>query len=417
MPNPGPAQLVVFDPIFRGSRLYYSALATRAVAEQADVVIVTRRDAVTDHYHELFDGLPHRLLPVVETVAGFWYGELSPEQVEQGLAAVVAAAAQVATTSALYFPGLNEQMPALVPALRRFGSQLTRTRPVYVEYLPDFLAWPWRRTPPFAGPGGLPWPLRFGRESLGRLRALRRLLRLAPGPYLVLDERLRELPERYYLPPWLARRLDVLSDPAPACELPAPVAAAVDEQPPRPLQLVVFGTQSPRKGLADVVALLESPAFAALDVEIALIGKLTAETEPLRPRLLRQPRLHWTERFVADRELGRLLAACDVALLPYTPAFTASSGSLVRAAQAGLAIVSTEHGLIGHRVQRHGLGATYRAGDLASLLAALRVVGAGTGRLSPALARHQDNARRFAAANSEQAHQATLRRCFGQPDE
>lgn len=406
-PNP---QLVIFDPIFRGSRLYFSALAARAVAGRADVVVVTRRDAVTDHYRELFAGVPHRLLPAVELADGFWYGELTQVQVAQGLAAIVDQTA-AAGAGALYLPGLNELMPALLPARRRYRDQLARLRPVYVEYLPDYLAWPWQRVPPSADAGRVPWPLRFARESFGRLRAVRRLLRQAPGHYLVLDERLRELPDRYYLPPWLARRLEVLCDPAPAALEPALAAAPAEVGPgSNKVRLVVTGQQSQRKGLADVVALAESPEFDRLGVEITLVGRLTADTEPLRPRLAAQPRIRWIERFVAERELAQVLASSDVALLPYTTAFTGSSGSLVRAAQAGLAIVATEHGLIGHRVQRHQLGATYRAGDLAGLIRALRVVGADGGPASPELARLRANGRRFAAANSEANHMDTLRR-------
>jgi hypothetical protein len=66
-----PAVLIV-DPIFRGSRLTYSAYAAEAlVRRNARVTVLARTGEPPDQYRELFRGVPHDLECIVPTPAEF----------------------------------------------------------------------------------------------------------------------------------------------------------------------------------------------------------------------------------------------------------------------------------------------------------------------------------------------------------
>ena len=135
--------------------------------------------------------------------------------------------------------------------------------------------------------------------------------------------------------------------------------SAVD---PARRRIVVFGTLDERKGISVLIDGLERlPAHAQAQLTLVLAGPVVgSERGELRARIAdfaarSAVEVQFEDRFVPEAAVQHLLASCDLALLTYQR-HVGSSGVLVRAASAGVPVLSTDYGLVGENVRRHNLG-------------------------------------------------------------
>lgn len=370
------SSLVIVDPIFRGSRLYFSALAARAARSlNLRVIAISRTQARTAHFDELFSGLDVELHEIARMPDSFWYGRIPDDEQRRLLHAVQ----QMADESAqLYFPGLNEIWPTMPSLLQQCpAGQLPAAA---VEYHPDFLLSPW---------DSLWAPSLRGRwRQLQRYRNRRKALLAGYKPWLqkcprtrllVLDERINEA-KLARVPRDLRAQIQYLCDPAPA----RPTGTAKGE--PRNdgyTRLLLVGSQSSRKGLHDVVRLCNRFPIASTPIRFRLVGRLTEETEDLRPQLHKHRQvIEWVEDYVSEAQLAEEFEAAHFVMLPYSRDFTGSSGVLASAAAHMRPVIATDHGLIGYRVRTHGIGVTYPSGDIETMWNCLRSLPSTSGRSS-----------------------------------
>lgn len=388
--------VLIIDPIFRGSRLFYTQMA----AELGDTAtILTRTGAHTPESAEALVSTSPEIREIVSTPLDAWYYHLEARQIAQ-LDDALGQALEECSFDLLFMSGLDELGPALPDLLSRHASRLGKTAVIGVHY-----------TPPTPHGGVLGPLLDLLRRLRGRngfhllSRKLSRLRASIPGLRIaLLDERifarLRANPLFMHLP----------DPPPPAPEPDAELLQAAHADGGNPTFLLV-GRQSRRKGLEDIALILrDHPAAMAGGAKFVLSGSLEKEAEVWRPLLEASSAiLTHVDRYVSDTEIGARYRASDFVLLPYTPAFTGSSGVLISAARAGKPVITTDHGLIGERVRNSGIGWTYPSGDIEALARLLANVP------RPGSAEYESvksNCLSFAEENSVEAFQSLLRRAM-----
>lgn len=341
--------MLIVDPIFRGSRLFYSWMASGTFPGRP-VDIVTRIDAWTGQAGHFFTDVCPRLIECVEVERDFWYGKIPPDQQQRMLETFVSED-YVRHYEAIFFSGVNELYPDILGLLASEAAASLADRPiVMVEYDARFLLRP---------AGDLPASYAQRREAFAMAFAAIPGLSIA-----VLDERvfdpgfsaLDTLPfsERYFL----------LPDPIPG--LCGGSGAREGEDVADPflsgdgVKCLLVGIQSKRKGLTEVLCALKTLGDREGMPRIFLSGRLDADTEPLRRDIESlSGLLHWREEYVAEELIRRSYASCDYVIMPYDRSFHGSSGVLAYATAFGKPLLVTDHGCIGYRVRHFGLGRTY----------------------------------------------------------
>ena len=123
-----------------------------------------------------------------------------------------------------------------------------------------------------------------------------------------------------------------------------------------------FGSIAARKGIfqtLDALPLLPTAEQEMLALVIAgkavasdagrLDQAVTQARDRTRVQVIHEP------RFVDEEEIPGLFRASDLVLLPYQR-HVGSSGVLIRAAQAGIPVLGSDYGLVGHHVRTSRLG-------------------------------------------------------------
>jgi glycosyltransferase involved in cell wall biosynthesis len=150
-------------------------------------------------------------------------------------------------------------------------------------------------------------------------------------------------------------------------------ATPVRKQPGAPVEILLFGRIKPYKG-ADILV----RAAAAMRPEIVrqckirIIGKPFMDLEPLE-REIREANIadyvSIEPRFVAESEVGQLLAATDIIALPYRE--IDASGVLMSCLSAGVPVVASRIGLFAEMLVDGKHGRLIDVGDHQSLARAL----------------------------------------------
>ncbi|MCC0059245.1 MAG: polysaccharide pyruvyl transferase family protein [Hyphomicrobiaceae bacterium] len=349
-------KVIIVDPIFRGSRLYYSSMAYDTFARAGmSPVIVTRKEFGSADFPTYFKS-DRDIRPAIELPPGFWYGLIEPNKVSELINAVIAEAADdtdVTDGVHVHFSGLNEMFPSLLNMLpERLATAECNFSISMVNYDARHL-------------------LTSDKPNYLKLRkTITDFLEQMPAArMLFLDDRLNSA-----LWPWLRRQVVVMPDPAPLSE--EEIAWAQSDQEPSRLydandsriRVTAIGRQSDRKGLRDIIA-----AADGLDrngnTRIYVTGPLETSQSDLREALVAvtpEP-VVWRDDYVSEDEIRRTYRDADYILLPYDTSFEGSSGVFAYAAAFGKPIISTAHGCIGHRVKEYELGFVYDFGDTTAL--------------------------------------------------
>lgn len=385
-----PRTIVLVEPICRGSRLQILANTLSALRGSAEVILVTRRDYQTPHFHELVDsvGLTPRVVAVDTDLGGAWMRNLSEAEFALFERALQALEAELAPRGryGLVFMALDDYLKAYSLAARRLRKALPNAVIRCMKYRVEYL-----------------FALQTGARLRGLvLRALTRWSIHASGARLIaFDERLAHLAISYFaalLPdPWFGPFSPELK-----AEGRALLGVGQDD-----FVLLSLGKQDRRKGIDFLIDVFPQ---AAQDprVKLAVVGTIAADFaaafEALKHRFPTQ--IVHVNSFVPESDLPKYFAAANAFLLPYSADFTATSGTLARAAASGVPVLATEHGLVGYRVKTYGLGATFGVGDKTSFVSALRHL---RSRSADQLEAFQTAGLKFADRCSLQCFEASMR--------
>lgn len=343
--------VVLIEPLLRGSRLQIAANFLSALNGRSRVVLVTRRDYASAHFSELVvdAGLSPEIEAVDSDLGGAWMRNLTRNECALFVSRVseIAQRLEAAGESAHFvFMALDDYLMAYLRhalMLRR----ITRSHELYcVKYRVEYL---FRLNP----------GLRLRSLVLRLLTSA--ALGLSGAKLVTFDERLKEgrgiagiLPD-----PWFGdyspthreqgRRMLGLTDDA--------------------FVLLSLGKQDRRKGFDFILSLLPE-LMRKQGVVLAIVGRIDETFVPAFDHAKRtySGRIVHVDAFVPESDLPSYFASADAFLLPYSRDFTATSGTLCRAAASGVPVLATAHGLVGHRVRHNGLGATFDFGNTASFL-------------------------------------------------
>lgn len=370
-----PRPIILFEPICRGSRLQILANTVSAIhkCSTRPIKVVTRSDYASAHLSEVM-GANHSGVEFVtaETdLGGAWIKILTTGEMKAMLAALDRATAN-GDPADIVFMALDEYLKPLLPHLgwirRRFAVHRIFVMKYRVEYL---------------------LPERFmesGRAFV--LNMLTRWVLLWTRAHLVcFDERFRSVmlfgkPVVVVPDPWFG-------DFSPARRSVARAQHGYNDQE---FVVLTLGRQDRRKGFPLVLEIAPQ-LFNDACYRLFVVGKVDPEfTDSFNRLKARFPgKIMHIERFIDEAELPDVFASADIFLLPYTRDFTSTSGTLPRAAAAGVPVISGSHGLVGYRVSKSGLGEVFQIEDTGGMLAGIAKVHAYTvaQRLKVATALHE----------------------------
>lgn len=385
--------VVLIEPLLRGSRLQIVANFLSALAGQAKVVLVTRKDYASEHFSELI--VDAGLTPHIETVdsdlGGAWMRNLTSDEYALFVTRMAAIARDLETcgqSASFVFMALDDYLAAYLRhalVLRK----ITRAHELYcVKYRVEYLF--------KLNPG-----LRLRSFVLRVLTSM--ALGLSMARLVTFDERLQPgrriagvLPD-----PWFGdfsprqreqgRRMLGLADDA--------------------FVLLSLGKQDRRKGFDFILSLLPE-LMRDQGVVLAIVGRIDkAFVQAFDLAKRSHPgRIVHIDAFVPESDLPAYFASADAFLLPYSQDFTATSGTLCRAAASGVPVLSTAHGLVGYRVRQEGLGATFDFGDAASFMSGVELLrAANEGERAMRAGRAADFASRMSLPVFERAVRRFLR--------
>lgn len=352
---------LIVDPIFRGSRLFYSWMAFEAFQSAGfEPRILTRREVRSEGFDAYFDD-QSPIDPVVDLPEGFWYGKIPEEQIGRIVDAIETRLHDRAPDEALHvhFSGLDELFPGMLDALAdRFAGSSAPITFSFVHYDARYL-------------------LSQGAGFVKMREKIAGALTLLPGArMLILDDRLERA-----TPPEFQDQVLVMPDPAPltpetiGAVKKAPQVSTLYDKDDARIRVVALGRQSDRKGLPDVIraarALPQKPG-----VRLYVSGPLEADQQRYKAPLteLTPDPIVWRDDYVAEEEIRLTYRDADYVLLPYDKSFEGSSGVFSHAAAFGKPIISTDHGCIGYRIKRHKLGFVYPSGQQEKLAEILQTL-------------------------------------------
>lgn len=395
-------RILIVDPIFRGSRLFYSWLVADAFQKKASKIdLLTRSFAETAHYNELFSNTDHTLYDGIEASKDFWFGILTKEHAEQ-LIKKIEFLDSLNDYDFIYFSGLNENYPNLVVSMlgKKHGRMLGKNI-IFIEYDVRHLI----TTNYFSGIAKEEKMAKAFKDRLSSLFYFRKRkkltcklldayenLKIGVLDERVLDGRYSNLSKNY------KSRIFYLPDPCPEN---LKEFEALSEN--KKVQILLVGLQSRRKGLDQLIKLVKRYPDLADSISFVLVGNLTEETEIYRSFLIEMDNLEWVEEYLSEDEIRKQYERVDYVLLPYTPDFTSSSGVLSYATAFRKPVISTSHGLVGYKVKKYKIGLTYKYNDIDSFYRTLMGLIAGNCYLDLV-----ENCLAYACAHGIQSHQERI---------
>lgn len=350
--------VVLVEPICRGSRLQILANVLSAMQDRVNVILVTRSDYQSNHFNELITSVG--LLPKVVTadtdLGGAWMKNLSFKEFDafvQVLHRFEVELAQVGEYD-LVFMALDDYLAAFSIHAMLMKLRFRNARVTCIKYRVEYL---------------------FLLTKKARFRgvALRLLTRWAlfsiKAKLLTFDERLGVLRPNYLA--------GVLPDPwfgsfSPEYREQGRSLLGVSQGD---FVVLTLGKQDRRKGFD---FLIEAFPKVASDrrVKMVVVGTIAPPFSDafLDLKKCYPSQIVHIDGFVPEVDLPQYFSASDAFLLPYSEDFTATSGTLARAAASGVAALATSHGLVGYRVHENRLGETFEARNYASFKRALDVL-------------------------------------------
>jgi glycosyltransferase involved in cell wall biosynthesis len=354
--NEGP--IILFEPVCRGSRLQILANTVSAIRTFSNrpIKIVTRSDYENTHLRELMGANRSDVEFVLAQtdLDGAWIKILTLDEMKAMLIALDRATANCGP-SLIVFMALDDYLKPLVPHLWRIRSRFPTSRIFVMKYRVEYLL-------------------------LARCMNWRAVLMSALTRLVLLRMRARLIcfDERFMTTIFFGNPVAVIPDPwfGDFSPLRRKVARAKYGYRDNEFVVLTLGRQDRRKGFPLVLDILPE-LLSDTNSRLFVVGKVDRELIDRFGRLknLFQEQITHIERFIDEAELPDVFASADVFLLPYALDFTATSGTLSRAAASCVPVVSGDHGLVGHRIKKYGLGEVFKitnANNMMRSIAAIR---------------------------------------------
>lgn len=347
-------KILIIDPIFRGSRLFYSWLASDISAKKEyQVDILSRSYALTEQYHEYFQNVPHTLYDGIKVDEDFWFDILSQKNVHEMLSKLLYLEKKN-DYDYIYFAGLNEQYPNLFNYMNRHViKELKNKRMLFIDYDVRHIIKEKSYLKLNNLAKSVKTTLRSKKYAYKRKKSVFSFLQQYKNTYIgVLDERLTHKTFSKILKKNIFKHFFYLPDPSPE------IVYHEKTSNKGSTKVLLVGLQNRRKGLDQLVKYLTKYSHTN-HIDFTLVGRLTDETETYRDFLLSSPHITWHEGYYPEEEIQQFYAQTDYVFLPYTPDFTSSSGVLAYATCFKKPVISTAHGLIGYKTVSYDMGYTY----------------------------------------------------------
>lgn len=375
-------RLLVVDPIFRGSRAFYSSNAFNLEClETFD--LITRTYSITKHTIQHFKNcsIPFGIFESVILDESFWYAKLDDDKIHT-LIVEVNKLYQEGKYDLIYFVGLDEIYPTVFKKLLGLTTlQLKNANMLFVEYNYNHLISLVAYRKHFKAK--LEFQKSFLKEYIkARIAVLDE--RIADKRFSVLEN--SEFKDRYIF----------MSDPSSTL------------YPKKQLKwkykksILLVGLQTKRKGIDNFVNFLKKYENFLLNIQFILVGKLDKDSEIHREYLNNCSVLQWIDSYLEEEVLQTMYSEADYIMLPYTMDFNGSSGVFAHACSHAKPIIATSHGCIGFRVNKFKLGKTFKSGNYVEMFNVIQQA------CSVYFAEYQDmanHAYQYALNNSMQEHQ------------
>lgn len=368
MPPHHHKNILIVDPIFRGSRLVFSWIVASGAAARGYIPhILTRTEAKTAHYHELFSNVDHTLHETIGLPSTFWYGKIEKPLVEKTIQKIKEYDGKL-QFDFIYFAGLNEYYPLLVEMLNREDGIDKKKKIIIVDYDATCLIRPRNNPGKFYHSMLKSYLLGILKKGLVKKEDVKKrdLIETLSSTYpnlkiALLDERAFDK-KLGLLSKRESRKFVLLPDPGPLVRIKAkPVRS-------EKTRILLVGIQSKRKGIEDVVKLLETGLLRNEFVHFTLSGSFPEETGHLKARVAAMKAVfEFREGYFSEETIQETYQQCDYVMLPYDKTFHGSSGVMGYAAAFGKPLITTTHGCIGFRVGKFGLGFSYESGNVLQL--------------------------------------------------
>lgn len=349
--------VILFEPICRGSRLQILVNTIAAIREYSarPIKVVSRADYDTSHFKELMIDCVEKVefVPASTNLGGEWIKILDSGEMESMLLALEKAC-EGEKRADIVFMALDEYLKPLLASIGRLRPLAREHRLFVVKYRVEYLL----------------------AQHCSSLKAM--LLKAATLWALFrLKARLVCFDERFAGSTLCGMPVSVIPDPwfgdfsASRRELARVKHSFAAEQ----FVVLTIGRQDRRKGFRLVLDMLPD-MLSDERAHLFVVGKIAPEySSRFAEMICRFPeRITHIDQFVDEAELPDIFACADVFLLPYTADFTSTSGTLPRAAASGVPVVTGQHGLVGFRVRKAGLGETCDISSPESLLQGIRKI-------------------------------------------
>lgn len=353
----------IVDPILRGSRLQLTYYFIKSLYSKYDeVVLITRNDYLNSHFQELIgDNFPNlKIYPVDVNLDGAWTKVLNRKEFKKYVLTLEKITFDLNKFSNLtiFFTALDDYFLSISYFRKRL--QKLPARFVFLRYRTSFILYQPKNIKDY-----------FKKEL--QIFILKKICK--PSDLLfVMDERLLDKITFFnfcnveFLPePWegsfgkhvISKSKEILK---------------ISE---KDFVFLSIGKQTKRKGILQLLkAILVDPTILGFS-KFLIIGKveesIKKEVSELLDKLPNE-KVILKEIFVDEGDLAHYYTACDCILLPYTSDFQFTSGVLTRAAATGVPVITTDHGVIGYRVNKNNLGLTFPDLDIIKFAACLKMM-------------------------------------------
>lgn len=351
----------IVDPILRGSRLQLTYYFIKSLCSKVDeVVLVTRNDFLNSHFQELIgDNFPNLKIYTVDVnLYGAWTKVLNLKEFKKYVLILEKITFDFSKFSKLniFFPALDDYFLSISYFRKRLEKLPARL--IFLRYRTSFI---------LKKPSNLKEYLKKKLQTV----ILKRICK-SKDLLFVMDERLNGKKHFFnfcdveFLPePWEGSfgKQDILD---------SKKLLSISENN---FVFLSIGKQTKRKGLLQILkAILVDPTILD-NSEFLIIGKIEEDIRKVVLELLNElpnEKVILKEIFVNEKELPHYYTACDCILLPYTSDFEFTSGVLTRAAATRVPVITTDHGVIGFRVNQNNLGLTFPDNDIISFSSCLK---------------------------------------------
>ncbi|MBU2916044.1 glycosyltransferase [Reichenbachiella agariperforans] len=346
--------LIIVDPILRGSRLQQTYYFIKCLQEQySRVYLLTRKDYLTDHYVELMSDLKFQLITSNLDLKGEWMKNLSIREFYI-LIKALRGINNNDQKAILFFAALDDYfLPSLV--WKDFYRKSWIKKVYFMRYRTDFM---------------MPLKTSFGMNFV-KMMLQRKVLNgiLESGDSLIVyDERYFDNPE--YKPKKLEiNHIKHIPEPweGDFGRITINEGRSVTGIDRTEFVFLTIGKQDVRKGLLTILrAISQIPKGFGGKFKLHVVGKIQEDIEHEYREIIKtlsHDYIIHEQQFISEEDLPYYFASANVVMLPYSKEFKYTSGVITRAIASKRPIISSSHGLIGYRNNNLDLGLNFEAGN------------------------------------------------------